>query len=114
MKNIESHIAYNLDRTWNFTAFKFIWIGFRFNGIEFRFLNWIQLHWIEFEFQFNSIKQSNSDSIEEEWKSTCEYGAEKKKDPRMTTKSQRREGPRWWNSNASYIPQILHLLVQMR
>jgi len=54
-------IACNLDRTWNFTEFKFIWVGLRFNGIESKFLNWIQTHWIEFEFQFqfNSIQFNN-------------------------------------------------------
>ncbi len=63
-------IACNLDRTWNFTEFKFIWVGLRFNGIESKFLNWIQTLWIEFEFefQFNSIQFNSTIELRFNWR----------------------------------------------
>jgi hypothetical protein len=65
-------------------------IEFRFNWVDFKFLNWIQKHWMEFEFtsrikvRFNWIRfkfnwnKWDANWCKRYWKLSREYGVEKK------------------------------------
>jgi hypothetical protein len=48
---IHSYVKLKHEQDYNAT-----WIEFRFNRIEFKFLNWIQKHQMKFQLKFNSTK----------------------------------------------------------